>query len=114
MKFKFITVGEPKGNYKEIFDEFAKRITRFAKIDVYHIKENKDTEKKILKAIDKSYVVLFDEQGTEMTSQKFADFLELKELSGISELSFIIGGTDGHTDAACRAWHTQNVVCSCV
>ena len=49
MKIKFITIGAPKGVYKTLFDEFVKRIQRFAKIKPYHIKENKDAEKKILK-----------------------------------------------------------------
>ena len=99
MKITYITVGEPKGNYHSIFTEYAKRISRFAKIDIHHIKENKDSEKKILKAIGKSFVVLFDEKGRDLTSMQLADFIEQKEISGISDIAFIIGGTDGHTDA---------------
>ncbi len=102
MKIKLVTIGEPKGDYKTIFDEFAKRIGRFASLELHHIKENKDTEKKILKVIGKSFVVLFDEVGKELTSQEFSDFLQRKEVGGISDISFIIGGTDGHTDAVRR------------
>jgi len=99
MKIRFITTGEPKGVYKTLFDEFTKRTQRFAKLELYHIKENKDTEKKVLKAVEKSFVVLFDEKGYELTSEEFSSFLEQKEVGGVSEISFIIGGTDGHTEA---------------
>jgi len=99
MKIKLITIGEPKGDYKNIFNEFAKRIGRFATLELHHIKENKDAEKKVLKVAEKSFVILFDEIGKELTSQDFSNFLQQKEVGGVSEISFLIGGTDGHTGA---------------
>ncbi len=99
MKIKFITIGEPKGEYQSIFLEFQKRIRRFAQLEVVHVKENKDSEQKVLNACKGFFTILFDEHGKELDSQEFAQLLEKKELAGVSSLAFVIGGTDGHTEA---------------
>jgi len=99
MKIKFITIGDPKGEYLSIFLEFQKRIGRFAQLEVMHVKENKSSEQKILSACKGFFTILFDEHGKELTSKEFAIFLEKKKLGGESSIAFVIGGTDGHTEA---------------
>ncbi|SHF10359.1 23S rRNA (pseudouridine1915-N3)-methyltransferase [Mariniphaga anaerophila] len=42
---------------------------------------------------------LFDENGSQMTSRQFAEFLQKKMASGIKELVFVIGGPYGFSDA---------------
>jgi len=98
MKIQLITIGEPKNEYKKIFDEFLKRLGGFVKVEYFPIKENKDSDKKILKLIDKTFVVLLDEKGREFSSVELANFLEKKELESIGTISFLIGGPDGHSD----------------
>ncbi len=44
--------------------------------------------------------VLLDERGTQMTSQQLSDFLASERDSGTREIAFLIGGADGHADAA--------------
>jgi 23S rRNA (pseudouridine1915-N3)-methyltransferase len=41
---------------------------------------------------------LLDEKGKQMTSRKFAEFLQKKMASGIKELVFVIGGPYGFSD----------------
>lgn len=98
MKIKILTVGKPKVYVNEIA-EYAKRVGRFSDVTLIHIKENKDTETKLLQNIDDSYCVLLDEKGKEYTSVEFADYLGSLEQSSYKTVSFVIGGPDGHTTA---------------
>ncbi len=99
MKIKFITVGSPHLSFtKEGIKEYAKRLSRFVDIQLIHVKENKDTDAKILKNIDNSFCIIFDEKGKEFSSYEFADFLENKKTLGL-KLCFVIGGAKGHTIA---------------
>jgi 23S rRNA (pseudouridine1915-N3)-methyltransferase len=96
MKIKIITIGKPKGKFKDIFDEYIKRLSGFVKLEVLHIKENKNSNQKILKIIDKSFVILLDEKGKNLSSKELSLFLEEQENKSISEIVFLIGGTNGH------------------
>jgi 23S rRNA (pseudouridine1915-N3)-methyltransferase len=97
MKIRIITIGKPKGEFEKIFSEYKKRLSGFVNLEVFHVKENKDSEKKVLKLIEKTFVVLLDEKGKNFSSKELADFLEKKENNSVGEISFLIGGTDGHS-----------------
>lgn len=97
MKIKIITTGEPKGSFAEIFNEYVKRISAFAKVEVIHLKEDENSEKKALDQMEKTFKIVMSEEGREFNSRSFADFLEKREVSGQSEISFFIGGPDGHS-----------------
>lgn len=97
MKIQLITIGSPHLSFaKEGIDEYTKRLSRFVDLSVLHIKENKATEAKILRAVERTFCILFDENGREYTSIKFAEFIERKKTSGLN-MSFIIGGPNGHS-----------------
>jgi len=98
MKIQIITIGEPKGEYRKIFDEYFKRLGGFVKVEYFPVKENKDSDKKILKLIEKTKVILLDEKGKEFSSKELADFLEISEQESEKKISFLIGGPDGHSE----------------
>lgn len=99
MKLKVITIGAPQLSFaKEGIKEYKKRISRFAEIEVLHIKENKTTEKKIQKAIDNYICILMDETGKEYSSQQLARFIEKKKNQSLN-IAIIIGGPNGHSDS---------------
>ena len=98
MKIQIITIGEPKGEYKKIFDEYLKRLGGFVDVEFFPIKEDKNSTKKILKLVEKSFVVLLDEKGREFSSKELANLLEKKELESVGKISFLIGGPDGHKE----------------
>jgi len=99
MKIKLITVGSPQLSFaKDGIAEYLKRLSRFVQVSVVHVKENKkDTDVRILKTIDNDFCILLDEQGREFSSSGLSDFLIKKQNQGVN-LSFVIGGPDGHTD----------------
>lgn len=98
MKLQIITIGEPKNEYKKIFDEYFKRLGGFVDVEFFPIKEDKNSSKKILKLIEKTFVVLLDEKGKDFSSKELANFLEKKELESVGKISFLIGGPDGHSE----------------
>ena len=100
MKINIITVGEPKLSFvKEGFSEYIKRLEGYHKVQVTHIKENNQSEKKTLDTLGNVYAIVLDEKGKEFSSSALAEFLEKKALEGIGEMTFVIGGPDGHTEA---------------
>ncbi len=100
MKISIITVGSPKLSFaKDGIAEYLKRVQKFASVEFVHIKEGKDTDKKVLKAVGGSFCVLLDEQGKEYTSGELAMFLDKKDQQSVTNISFVVGGPDGHTGA---------------
>ncbi len=101
MKIKIITIGKPKGEFAKLFSEYTKRLSGFSKVEIVHIKEDyknpEISEQKALKKAEKTFLVLLDEKGKKMTSRKLANFLEQKENQSVSEISFFIGGPNGHS-----------------
>lgn len=96
MKITIITVGSPNLSFtKEGIAEYMKRISRFADVEMIHVKEDKKTTEKILKLCDKKFVVLLDENGKSFLSTGLAEFLEQKKNQSQNPC-FIIGGPDGH------------------
>lgn len=98
MKITIITVGEPQLSFaQQGIAEYYKRIQRFADVELVFVKENKKTQDTILKHMEKKFCVLLDEQGKQYSSQGLADFLH-KHRNQSSQLCFLIGGPDGHSD----------------
>lgn len=98
MKIKIITVGTPHLSFaKQGIEEYNKRISRFADVDIIHVKENKDTDKKILNYINTDFCILLDETGKQHSSRSLADFLE-KQKNQSQNISIIVGGPDGHSE----------------
>lgn len=112
MNIKIITVGKLKEKYlKDGISEYHKRLTKFAKIQMIEVADEKaperlsDTEmqivkekegKRILEKIkDKEYVYALAIQTKERTSEVLAEELRQLTISGKSDLTFVIGGSLG-------------------
>ena len=98
MKLNIITIGEPKLSFAaEGFKEYVKRLKAFHNTKVTHLKDGID-DKKVLNAIDNVFCVILDEKGKQFTSREFATFIDQKAIHGVSEICFVVGGPDGHSD----------------
>lgn len=108
MKIKIIALGKIKENFlKEGINEFLKRLTPYASIEIIElspveIKDNQ-TEKALLEEGEKilalikpeSYVITLEINGKQLSSEDFASKINEITNSGISELVFIIGSSCG-------------------
>lgn len=112
MKINLIAVGKIKAKFMKLgLDEFLKRLSRYAKINIIEVGDEKipvnpsemelenmkDREaKKILKRIpENSYLIVLDKGGKALSSEDLAVWMQNLMLQGKSNLTFIIGGAMG-------------------
>jgi len=112
MNIKIITVGKLKEKYlKDAIAEYAKRLSRYCKLDIIELPDEKTSEnasekeeeivrekegRNILSKIkDSEYVIALDLKGKHLTSEEFAQFISEKAVMGRPDLTFIIGGSLG-------------------
>ena len=112
MKIKVVTVGKLKEKYlKDGISEYSKRISRFAKLEMIELADEKTPDKasesenqKILeiegqrilsKVGDRDFVIVLAIEGKTLSSEEFSKQLEEASIKGFSTLTFIIGGSLG-------------------
>ncbi len=109
MKIKIIALGKIKEKYlQEGVDEFLKRLTPYAQVSVVEvppvqIKDENLTQKalseegeKILAVIKPTdYLITMEIQGTQFSSESFAEKLNELTNSGVQEVVFVIGSSCG-------------------
>ena len=116
MNIKIVCVGKLKEKYfKDGIAEYVKRMSRFAKVKIFQVPDEKAPEKlspaemeqvkeiegkRILDKIkDKEYVYVTAIKGKERTSEAFAKELSNLTTYGHSDITFVIGGSLGTSDA---------------
>ena len=112
MKIKIVTVGKLKEKYlKDGIAEYVKRISRFAKLEMIELTDEKTPDKaselenqkiletegeRILSKIgERDFVVVLAIEGKTLSSEEFSKQLEQASIKGYSTLTFIIGGSLG-------------------
>lgn len=117
MNIKIVAVGKLKENYlKDACKEYIKRLSRFAKVNIIEIPEEKLSEKSsqkeeiiakniegdrmVEKIKDNEFVVMLSPVGKIISSTDFAEIIEQKAVSGVSNITFLIGGSNGVGESA--------------
>jgi 23S rRNA (pseudouridine1915-N3)-methyltransferase len=106
LKITILAIGKAKKPEHNWGDEYIKRLKKGVTIKEFVAPKNlppHETQKAeaalLLKAIPpKSFVVLLDERGKDMSSRDFAAKMGSWEEQAPAELVFLIGGADGVTD----------------
>ncbi|MCD8286384.1 MAG: 23S rRNA (pseudouridine(1915)-N(3))-methyltransferase RlmH [Clostridia bacterium] len=96
-KIYIVCVGKIKEDfYRSAVQEYLKRLSRFAKVEIIEVPENKTLEKEaegILRA-SKGYVIALCIEGRKVSSESFA--ADIKRLTDKGEdITFIIGSSCG-------------------
>src|ERR1700733_9276562 len=108
MRCHLLAVGRAKpGPARELFELYAERLTpRLALIEVEEKRSLPEAQLKereaelLLAALPKgALLVLLDEHGSALPSQRFAERLGAWRDQGIGDLAFAIGGAAGHGSA---------------
>ena len=112
MNIDIVCVGKVKERYlRDAIDEYRKRLSRFAKVDVIEVADEKTPEhasdtlnaqikekegERILKHLrDGAFVVALAIEGDQLTSEQLAARIAQWGLHGVSHLQFVIGGSRG-------------------
>ena len=119
MNINIICIGKLKEKYwKDAIDEYSKRISRFAKLQVIELKETrvsdnpsqaeeekvKESEgEEILKKIKQGdYVITLEILGKQLDSVQLADKIRTLGIEGKSNIDFVIGGSLGLSPAVSK------------
>lgn len=105
LKVNVVCVGEIKEKfYCEAIKEYAKRLSKFCKLKIVEVEEEsrqQNIEKKIqiesqrLFDVAKGHIILLDRCGKLVSSEDMAKNFETLKNVGASEITFVIGGSNG-------------------
>lgn len=113
---RIVAVGKIKEkSNKELINEYVKRLTSYVKIEIIEVDEAllsknpseadieslkaKETERILAQVSTNQYVVLLDLKGRNLSSIAFSDHLFKQYVYGKSDVTFIIGGSHGVSQA---------------
>ena len=119
MKITVITVGRLKEKfYREAVAEYEKRLGRYCKLEILQVEDEKTPDKaseaeeefilrkegerirKLLK--EDAFVITLEIAGRMYDSLAFAHTIEKLQISGVSLIQFVIGGSLGLHDEVCK------------
>ena len=112
MNINIVCVGRLKEKYwTDAVNEYVKRLGKYAKIKITELSDEKAPEnlsnaqkiqvmekegERILKSIPSgSFVITLEIGGKSLSSEELADFIKSKMVNGISDMTFVIGGSLG-------------------
>ena len=111
MNINIVVVGSIKEKfYRDAIDEYAKRLSRYAKMSITEVKDEKTPAnastseedkikqieaERILSKFNNSYVVALAIDGKKYTSESFAKRMENYDILSKGKLTFVIGGSLG-------------------
>lgn len=108
MKVNLVCVGKIKEKFfLSAMDEYGKRLSRFCDFSVIEVEEatklksldqKTQEEGKRLLGASKGVIVALDGGGKMLGSTQIADFVSQAQVSGKSEISFLVGGSNGLSD----------------
>ncbi len=98
MKLRVVAVGALKGSAeRELCAEYLGRLTHYCKVEEVVLKPDSAAKEAVAirKACEGASVVLLDERGVVLTSEKLARKLETLGSRGKGEVALVIGGAHG-------------------
>lgn len=112
MKLRFVWVGKTKrAAVKELVEDYVGRVRRFAGVEIVELKDRNDVGQDARRIIEKEgedllqraaadpFVIALDERGRQFDSPEFAEMIERHRQAGTKQLTFMIGGYAGLSDA---------------
>ena len=115
MKIKIYAIGKIKDFYKAGCDEYLKRLSSYAKVEVVEVKDESASDRpseaeiikikniegdRVLKLLKPNeYLIGLDLNKKEIDSVEFSKYLMNKIETNGSSVSFVIGGSYGLSDA---------------
>lgn len=89
MIIRFIVAGRPARDYALLIRDYEKRLSSFCRFERVEVRSEKNIPSKL-----KGFVVVCSQEGVQMSSREFAQFLKGKQ-----EVSFVVGPAQGLSDS---------------
>ena len=102
LTIQIICIGKLKEAYlKSAINEYSKRLSKYCKLDILELPDEKIAEKVNIKSID-----ALDLKGKQFSSEEFSSEIEKISMTS-SHITFIIGGSLGLTNALLNICHQK-------
>ena len=100
MKYRVLAIGKPKLRYAaDGIAEYSRRLRKACDLEVHYLKD-KDPSRQLLERSAGTWRLALDERGERLdTGQLVERLTRLEERGDIKAVSFLIGGSDGHSPA---------------
>ena len=115
MKITVLCVGKVKEKFfTDAIKEYSKRLSRYCKLEIVEVADEKtpdgaselvvsqikekEAERMEKYLPDSAYVIALAIEGKKLTSEKLAEKIDSRGISGTSHLVFLIGGSLGMSD----------------
>lgn len=105
LKVNIVCVGTIKEKFfTDAISEYSKRLSKFCKLQIFEVAEEskeQSIEKKIeieserLKNACRGFIILLDRCKQKVSSEELSNMLDTLKSAGTSEVSFVIGGSNG-------------------
>ena len=105
MKVNIVAVGKIKEKFLiDAIGEYAKRLSKFCEFKIIEVNEatnyknlteKSEIEGELLLSKAKGLIISLDGKGQLYSSEQIANYMENNMTNGISEISFLIGGSNG-------------------
>ncbi|MBO5986104.1 MAG: 23S rRNA (pseudouridine(1915)-N(3))-methyltransferase RlmH [Lachnospiraceae bacterium] len=119
MKITILCVGKIKeAFYRDAIAEFEKRLSRYCKLEIIEVADeqtpenasdamqtqirDKEGERLLAKLKEESFVATLEIAGKKMDSVAFSRFIENAAVKGKGQITFVIGGSLGLSEAVCK------------
>jgi 23S rRNA (pseudouridine1915-N3)-methyltransferase len=113
MKIRVLSIGKTNVSFaKDALDEYLQRLKHYCKLEWHELQDVKKVDRKdeaLLKLKEgerfldqiqpNELVFLLDENGKEMSSERFATWLNEQQIYQQQDLVFVIGGAYGFSDS---------------
>jgi 23S rRNA (pseudouridine1915-N3)-methyltransferase len=111
MKLRFVWIGKTKrAPVKQLIQEYLGRVGKFAGVEVTELRDRDEAGSDARRMIEEgedilsrtataAYLIALDERGRELDSFKLAELIEKHRLAGTKQITFVIGGHCGLSEA---------------
>lgn len=113
MKVNIVCVGKIKEKYfTDAIIEYSKRLSRFCVFNIIEVDEaskienlekKSEAEGRLILEKCSGVIVSLDSRGKMLESPEIAKFIETQQVSGCSEITFVIGGSNGLSNDVIKA-----------
>jgi len=106
MRYRIAAIGKVKrGFYAEGCDFYLDRLNKLGRAELVEVPDGRGKDRSIrqgreataLLAHADGYIIALDESGQQHSSKSMAQAIDELELRGVSRVTLLIGGPDGHT-----------------
>lgn len=109
MKINILAVGKLKEQFlRDAIDEYSKRLSKFTRLEIIEVDDSKTAAKSAsdidriktqeaakLSSKVKGHLICLDIRGETLTSDELANYIDNNMSNGVSEFTFLIGGSHG-------------------